>query len=84
MSLLDSQKGQRHHLHLIDKNFLTPIEVVGRNGFSFCNYFVANSSFWRRYFNFVDQVLQYLEGQANADSEFNGSFIENWERTWKA
>ena len=67
--IVGGHKGMRElYLDLIDKNFLTPIEVVGRNGFSFCNYFVANSSFWRRYFNFVDQVLQYLEGQANADT----------------
>jgi hypothetical protein len=68
--VLCGHKGMKEvYLDLINQKFLIPIEVVGTSGFSFCNYFVGNGSFWAKYFTFVDQILGYLEGQANAGSD---------------
>jgi hypothetical protein len=67
--ILSGHRGMKElYLDLVNKNFLTPLEVIGTNGLAFCNYFVANNFFWGRYFSFIDQILEYLEAQAKADT----------------
>lgn len=68
--VLSGHKGMNElYLDLVNKHFLTQLEVIGTNELAFCNYFVANHSFWSRYFVFVDQILEYLEMQAKSDTK---------------
>lgn len=42
---------------------------MGISHFAFCNYFIANDRFWRRYFEFVEEALSNLEDEAIKKSE---------------
>lgn len=43
-------------------------QMMGRDVFSFCNFFIARKSFWKKYFTYVDGVLALLADQANSGS----------------
>jgi hypothetical protein len=47
------------HLYMKPEHLFMPSDI-----FAFCNFFVARDKFWRRYFDFVDNVLADLETDA--------------------
>lgn len=42
---------------------------MGESHFAFCNYFIANDRFWRRYFGFVEEALSNLDTEAIKKSD---------------
>jgi len=42
-------------------------EISLKNTFAFCNYFVANNTFWDNYFEFVDSALDFIAKSAEND-----------------
>lgn len=49
-------------------------QPMGLNSFAFCNYFVANESFWSGYFNFIDSCLNLLDLEADKKTEVGIAF----------
>ena len=54
--------------YLADNKLMKCPPVMDCLTFSFCNYFVANSNFWIRYFFYVDSILAAIEDEVLKNS----------------
>lgn len=63
-------KGLDKIVALLNQKMGADLSVpMGISHFAFCNYFIANDRFWRRYFEFVDEALSSLEVEAMKKTE---------------
>ena len=60
------------HLHLCAD--LDTLGCMGKESFSFCNYFVGTPAFWSAYLTFIDNAMTELKAQAKAGTEVGNIF----------
>lgn len=73
--------GMDKILDFIKENITEPKmnDFMGKNLFTFCNYFIATPSFWEKYFQFVDNIISKLEIEASNNSEIGKIYSKSHE-----